>query len=53
VTPTDDNAVGWELKLLQLYPTDERTAGAHLASLEKIREYCVNTGIAGLHEPEA
>jgi transposase len=33
---TDDIAVGWVLRLLQMYPTAERIAGAHLASLEKI-----------------
>src|SRR5215831_14315026 len=35
-TLTDDIAVGWALRLLDKYPTAERIAGAHLASLEKI-----------------
>jgi transposase len=33
---TDDIAVGWVLRLLQMYPTAERIVGAHIASLEKI-----------------
>jgi transposase len=35
-TLTDDIAVAWALRLLQMYPTAERIAAAHLASLEKI-----------------
>ena len=35
-TLTDDIAVGWVLRLLDMYPTAERVAGAHLTSLEKI-----------------
>ena len=35
-TLTDDIAVGWVLRLLDMYPTAERIAGAHLTSLEKI-----------------
>ncbi len=35
-TLTDDIAAGWALRLLQMYPTAERIAGAHLASLQKI-----------------
>jgi transposase len=35
-TLTDDISAGWVLKLLEKYPTAERIAGAHLASLEKI-----------------
>src|SRR5262249_2446976 len=32
-TLTDDIAAGWVLRLLEKYPTAERIAGAHLASL--------------------
>ena len=32
-TLTDDIAAGWVLRLLDQYPTAERIAGAHLASL--------------------
>ena len=35
-TLTEDIAAGWVLKLLDKYPTAERIAQAHLASLEKI-----------------
>ena len=35
-TLTEDIAAGWVLKLLDKYPTAERIAPAHLASLEKI-----------------
>jgi transposase len=35
-TLTDDIAAGWVLCLLENYPTAERIAAAHLASLEKI-----------------
>ena len=35
-TLTDDIAAGWVLRLLDKYPTAERIAQAHLASLEKI-----------------
>jgi transposase len=35
-TLTDDISAGWVLKLLEKYPTAERIAGAHLASLEKV-----------------
>ena len=35
-TLTDDIAAGWVLRLLDKYPTAERIAAAHLASLEKI-----------------
>jgi transposase len=35
-TLTDDIAAGWVLRLLEKYPTAERIAAAHLASLEKI-----------------
>ena len=35
-TLTDDIAAGWVLCLLEKYPTAERIAAAHLASLEKI-----------------
>jgi transposase len=35
-TLTDDIAAAWVLRLLEKYPTAERIAGAHLASLEKI-----------------
>jgi transposase len=35
-TLTDDIAAGWVLCLLERYPTAERIAAAHLASLEKI-----------------
>jgi transposase len=35
-TFTDDIAAGWVLRLLEKYPTAERIAGAHTASLEKI-----------------
>ena len=35
-TLTDDIAGGWVLSLLEKYPTAERIAAAHLASLEKI-----------------
>ncbi len=35
-TLTDDIAAGWVLRLLDNYPTAERIASAHLASLEKI-----------------
>jgi transposase len=35
-TLTDDIAAGWVLHLLAKYPTAERIAGAHLASLEQI-----------------
>jgi transposase len=35
-TLTDDIATGWVLCLLEKYPTAERIAAAHLASLEKI-----------------
>jgi transposase len=35
-TLADDIAVGWVLRLLKKYPTAERIAAAHLASLEKI-----------------
>jgi len=35
-TLTDDIAAGWVLRLLKMYPTAERIARAHLASLEKI-----------------
>ena len=35
-TLTDDIAAGWVLQLLDKYPTAERIAAAHLASLEKI-----------------
>ncbi len=35
-TLTDDIAAGWVLHLLDKYPTAERIAGAHLASLVKI-----------------
>ena len=33
---TEDIAAGWVLRLLEKYPTAERIAAAHLASLEKI-----------------
>jgi transposase len=36
-TITDDIASNWVLRLLAKYPTAERIAGAHLASLERIR----------------
>jgi transposase len=35
-TLTDDIAAGWVLRLLEQYPTAERIAAAHPASLEKI-----------------
>jgi len=35
-TFTEDISAGWVLRLLDLYPTAERIAGAHLDSLEKI-----------------
>jgi transposase len=35
-TLTEDLAAGWVLRLLEKYPTAERIAAAHLASLEKI-----------------
>jgi transposase len=35
-TVTEDIAAGWVLRLLDHYPTAERIAAAHLASLEKI-----------------
>ena len=35
-TLTDDIAAGWVLCLLEKYPTVERIAAAHLASLEKV-----------------
>jgi transposase len=35
-TLTDDIAAGWVLRLLDQYPTAERIAAAHLASLKKI-----------------
>jgi hypothetical protein len=35
-TLTDDLAAGWVLRLLDQYPTAERIAAAHLATLEKI-----------------
>src|SRR5271166_3041478 len=35
-TVTDDIAAGWVLRLLDQYPTAERIASAHRASLEKI-----------------
>ena len=35
-TLTDDIAASWVLRLLEKYPTAERIAGAHLASLAKI-----------------
>src|SRR5262249_1203247 len=35
-TLTEDIATGWVVKLLDQYPTAERIAAAHLASLEKI-----------------
>ena len=35
-TLTDDIAAGWVLRLLDKYPTAQRIAQAHLASLEKI-----------------
>jgi transposase len=35
-TLTDDIAAGWVLSLLEKYPTAERIAATHLASLEKI-----------------
>jgi transposase len=35
-TLTDDIGVGWALRLLEMYPTAERIAGARLASLEKV-----------------
>jgi transposase len=39
-TLTDDIAAGWVLCLLEKYPTAERIAAAHLASLEKISYLC-------------
>jgi transposase len=33
---TDDIAAGWVLRFLEKYPTAQRIAAAHLASLEKI-----------------
>jgi hypothetical protein len=35
-TLADDLSAGWVLRLLEKYPTAERIAGAHRASLEKI-----------------
>jgi transposase len=48
-TLTDDIAVGWVLRLLDLYPTAERVAGAHLASLEKI-PYLVGEQAQAIHQ---
>ena len=48
-TLTDDIAAGWVLRLLDQYPTAERIAAAHLASLEKIPHRSTETAQA-LHQ---
>jgi transposase len=48
-TLTDDIAVGWVLRLLDKYPTAERIAQAHLASLEKI-PYLSSEQARALHQ---
>ena len=46
---TEDISAGWVLKLLDKYPTAERVAAAHLASLEKI-PYLPAELAAAVHE---
>ena len=46
---TEDISAGWVLKLLEKYPTAERIAAAHLASLEKI-PYLPAELAAAVHE---
>jgi len=62
-TLTDDIDAGWVLCLLERYPTAERIAAAHLASLEKIPylsaeraraiHHAANQSVASVHGPIA
>jgi transposase len=45
-TLVDDIAAGWVLRLLKKYPTAERIAGAHVASLAKIPHLSLDTARA-------
>src|SRR5262249_49499427 len=48
-TLTQDIAVGWVLQLLEMYPTAERIAKAHLSSLEKI-PFLPTAKVEALHQ---